>query len=92
MTLRKMIVDARAYSISPVAPNAMAIRETRRKTLFPKSLSRRSGMAIALDANRPWYMMMRENTRGLGLDEKFGGFRHWTEKVFDLTNHFVYNV
>lgn len=25
--------------------------------------------------------------QGLGLDEKFGGFRHRTEKVFDLTNH-----
>ena len=74
MTVRKMTVDARAYSISPVAPNAMAIRETRRKTLFPKSLSRRSGMAIALGANRPWYMMMRENTRGWALMKSSVGF------------------
>ena len=67
MTVRKMTVDAMAYSISPVAPNAMAMRETRRKILFPKSFSRRSGMAIALEANKPWYRMMRENTRGWDL-------------------------
>jgi len=64
ITVKKMIVDRSAYSISCVAVNAMSVREKNLKILLSKSLLSLTGISIALPEKRPWYIMMRDKRIG----------------------------
>jgi len=53
ITLRKITVDMRAYSISLVALNAMSISDINRKILLLKRDLRFCGIFMALPENKP---------------------------------------
>jgi hypothetical protein len=53
ITTRNIMVDMRAYSISWVALNAIAIRDTNLNILLLKRILRFSGILMALPENRP---------------------------------------
>src|SRR5210317_791242 len=74
MMTRNITVDRRAYSISPVALKAIAIREARRNALLSKSFPSLSGILMALGANNPRYKMMRERMSGCVLIKTSAGF------------------
>jgi hypothetical protein len=58
------MVDMRAYSMSWVALNAIAMRDTNLNTLLLKRALRFLGILMALPENKPWYKMMRVNRIG----------------------------
>jgi hypothetical protein len=67
MTLRKITVEMRAYSMSWVALKAINMTEKKRKVLLLKAVLRFFGILIALPEKRPWYKMMRVNKIGCAL-------------------------
>ena len=67
MTLRKITVEMRAYSMSWVALKAINMTEKKRKVLLLKAVLRFFGILIALPEKRPWYKMMRVKRTGCAL-------------------------
>lgn len=59
------MTDARAYSISDVADNAMSMSEKKRNVWLSNIDFKRDGMLIALPENRPWYKITREKMMGI---------------------------
>jgi hypothetical protein len=53
MTTRNIMVDMRAYSMSWVALNAIAMRDTNLNTLLSKRALRFLGILMALPENKP---------------------------------------